>query len=254
MTVEVIRSGLLEGVRHGFLGRRGGVSTGVCGGLNVGLGSGDDPDKIAANRRLAVEAVAPGARLVTVHQVHSAEAVAATAPWPDAARPHADALVTDRPGLVLGILTADCTPVLFADPQAGVVGAAHAGWKGAIGGVTDATIAAMEALGADRGRIRAAVGPTIARKSYEVDEGFFRRFAEADPENERFFANGRTGHHQFDLEGYVVARLAAAGLRTIEAQGLDTSSVADRFSSYRRATHRGEPDYGRQVSLIALVD
>lgn len=254
MTVEVIRSGLLEGVRHGFLGRRGGVSTGLCGGLNVGLGSGDDPEKIAANRRLAVEAVAPGARLVTVHQVHSAEAVAATAPWPDDARPRADALVTDRPGLVLGILTADCTPVLFADPQAGVVGAAHAGWKGAIGGVTDATIAAMEALGADRGRIRAAVGPTIARKSYEVDEGFFRRFAEADPENERFFANGRAGHYQFDLEGYVVARLAAAGLRTIEALGLDTYSEPDRFYSYRRATHRGEPDYGRQVSLIALAD
>jgi len=254
MTVEVIRSGLLEGVRHGFLGRRGGVSTGICGGLNVGLGSGDDPEKIAANRRLAVEAVAPGAQLVTVHQVHSAEAVAATAPWPDDARPHADALVTDRPGLVLGILTADCTPVLFADPQAGVVGAAHAGWKGAIGGVTDATIAAMEALGADRSRIRAAVGPTIARKSYEVDEGFFRRFAEADPENERFFANGRAGHYQFDLEGYVVARLADAGLRTIEALGLDTYSERDRFYSYRRATHRGEPDYGRQVSLIALAD
>lgn len=252
MNVEVIRSGLLEGVRHGFLGRRGGVSTGVCGGLNVGLGSADDPEKIAANRRLAVEAVAPGASLVTVHQVHSAEAVAATAPWPDDARPHADALVTNRPGLVLGILTADCTPVLFADPQAGVVGAAHAGWKGAIGGVTDATIAAMEALGADRSRIRAAVGPTIARKSYEVDEGFFRRFAEADPENERFFADGRTGHYQFDLEGYVVARLAAAGLRTIEALGLDTYSEPDRFYSYRRATHRGEPDYGRQVSLIAL--
>lgn len=254
MMVEVIRSGLLEGVRHGFLGRRGGVSTGVCGGLNVGLGSGDDPEKIAANRRLAVEAVAPGASLVTVHQVHSAEAVAATAPWPDDARPHADALVTDRPGLVLGILTADCTPVLFADPQAGVVGAAHAGWKGAIGGVTDATIAAMEVLGADRSRIRAAVGPTIARKSYEVDEGFFRRFAEADPENERFFANGRAGHYQFDLEGYVVARLAAAGLRTIEALGLDTYSEPDRFYSYRRATHLGEPDYGRQVSLIALGD
>lgn len=254
MMVEVIRSGLLEGVRHGFLGRRGGVSTGVCGGLNVGLGSGDDPEKIAANRRLAVEAAAPGASLVTVHQVHSAEAVAATAPWPDDARPHADALVTDRPGLVLGILTADCTPVLFADPQAGVVGAAHAGWKGAIGGVTDATIAAMEVLGADRSRIRAAVGPTIARKSYEVDEGFFRRFAEADPENERFFANGRAGHYQFDLEGYVVARLAAAGLRTIEALGLDTYSEPDRFYSYRRATHLGEPDYGRQVSLIALGD
>lgn len=242
---------MLDAVPHGFLGRRGGVSTGVCAGLNVGLGSDDDPDAVRENRRLAVEAVAPGARLVTVHQVHSATAIPAGT-WPDDARPHADALVTNQPGLALGILTADCTPVLFADAAAGIVGAAHAGWKGAIGGVVEATVDAMERLGASRSRIAAAVGPTIARKSYEVDEAFWRRFVEADPANERFFSGGRTGHHQFDLEGFVVSRLAAAGLARIEALGLDTYSDPDRFYSYRRATHLGEPDYGRQISLIAL--
>jgi len=196
--------------------------------------------------------MSPGAALVTVHQVHSADALVATAPWPDDGRPHADAIVTDRPGLVLGVLTADCTPVLFADETAGVIGAAHAGWKGAFSGVVESTLTAMESLGADRSRIAAAIGPVIARKSYEVDEGFLRRFAEADPENERFFTPGRDGHHQFDLEAYVLARLAAAGLRRVEALGLDTYSNPDRFFSYRRATHRGEPTYGRQISLIAL--
>jgi polyphenol oxidase len=252
MPVEVIRSRLLEGTPHGFLGRRGGVSTGVCAGLNVGLGSDDDPGAIAANRRLAVEAVAPGAELATVHQVHSPAVITMTEPFPDDARPHADAMVTDRSGLALGILTADCTPVLLADTEAGVIGAAHSGWKGAFGGVLEASVAAMEELGADRARITAAIGPTIARKSYEVDEGFFRRFIEQAPENEHFFTGGRAGHHQFDLEAYVVSRLAASGLRQIEALGLDTYSDADRFFSYRRATHRGEPDYGRQISLIAL--
>ncbi|WP_324751236.1 peptidoglycan editing factor PgeF [Sphingomonas sp. LY54] len=252
MDVEVNRAAALGDIPHGFLGRRGGVSEGVCAGLNVGLGSGDDRTAIQANRDRAVEAVAPGARLVTVHQIHSAIALPTTGPWPDDARPQADALVTDRPGLVLGILTADCTPVLFADAAAGLVGAAHAGWKGAFGGVVEATIAEMEKLGAARDRIVAAVGPTIARRSYEVDEGFLRRFAEQDPANERFFSQGREGHHQFDLEGYVVARLADAGLARIEALGEDTYSQPDRFYSYRRATHRGEPDYGRQISLIAL--
>lgn len=253
MTVETLRSGALEGVSHGFVGRRGGVSQGVCAGLNVGLGSDDDRAAIAENRRRAIAAVAPGAKLVTVHQVHSPQVVHAVAPWPDDARPPADAMVTERPGLALGILTADCAPVLLADAAAGVVGAAHAGWKGAIGGVVEATVAAMERLGADRVRIAAAVGPCIARKSYEVDDAFFRRFAEADPENERFFADGgRADHHQFDLEAFVVSRLAAAGLGRIEALGEDTYSQPDRFFSYRRATHRGEADYGRQVSLIAL--
>ena len=252
MSVDVIKAAALEPVPHGFLGRRGGVSEGVCAGLNVGLGSSDDRAAIAENRRRAVAAVAPGAALVTLHQVHSAEAVAVTGPFPDDGRPHADAMVTDRPGLALGILTADCAPVLFADLAAGVVGAAHAGWKGALAGVAERTVAAMETLGAERSRIVAAVGPAIARKSYEVDDAFLRRFAEADPDNERFFSSGRAGHHQFDLEAYVLSRLAAAGLGRIEALGLDTYSDAGRFFSYRRSAHRGEPDYGRQISLIAL--
>ena len=250
--IDVVRSGLLA-VPHGFLGRRGGVSQGVCAGLNVGLGSGDDRAAIAENRRRAVEAVAPGARLATVHQIHSPTALVATAPWPDDARPHADALVTDRPGLALGILTADCAPVLLADAEAGVVGAAHAGWKGAFGGVVEAAVAAMESLGADRGRIAAAIGPAIARRSYEVDEAFARRFAEADAQTDRFFAPGREGHRQFDLEGYVASRLAEAGVRRVEATGIDTYSAPELYFSYRRATHRGEADYGRQISLIAVA-
>ena len=252
MSIEAIKASLLEGVPHGFLGRRGGVSRGICSSLNVGLGSSDDREAIRENRRRAIEAVAPGAALVTLHQVHSATAIPVAEPFPDDTRPKADALVTDRPGLLLGILTADCTPVLFWDRSACVVGAAHAGWKGAIGGVIGSTVEAMERLGAERSRIVAAVGPTIARKSYEVDEGFFRRFVSEAPDNERFFADGKLGHHQFDLEGFVVSKIADAGLTKIEALGLDTYSDPDRFFSYRRATHRGEPDYGRQISLIAL--
>jgi len=254
VSVEIIRAAMLEGIPHGFLGRRGGVSKGVCAGLNVGWGSDDDRAAIAENRRRAVAAVAPGAKLVTVHQVHSPDALYAAAPWPDDARPHADAMVADRPGLALGILTADCTPVLLADMAAGVIGAAHAGWKGALGGVIEATLAAMEARGATRARIAAAIGPVIARKSYEVDEPFLRRFAEADPDNDRFFSPGREGHHQFDLEAYVLARLAEAGVTRAEAVGLDTYAEPERFFSYRRATHKGEPTYGRQISLIALPD
>lgn len=254
MSVERVAAEALEGVAHGFLGRRGGVSTGICAGLNVGLGSSDDREAIHANRRLAVEAVAPGARLATVHQVHSALALAAGVdPWPDDRRPRADAIVTDRPGLALGILTADCAPVLFADREAGVIGAAHAGWKGALGGVVESTVAAMEQLGADRARICAAVGPCIARRSYEVDEGFLLRFVEQDAEHERFFTGGRKGHHQFDLEAFVLSRAAAAGLVRVEAVGEDTYSQPDRFYSFRRATHKGEDSYGRQISLIALA-
>lgn len=252
MSVEGVTARALEGVAHGFLGRRGGVSTGVVAGLNTGLGSADDPAAIAENRRRAAEAVLPGARLVSVFQVHSPDAVTVADPWSDDARPHADALVTDRPGLLLGILTADCAPVLLADAEAGVVGAAHAGWKGAIHGVIDSAIAAMEKLGARRERIAAAIGPCIARASYEVDDGFLRRFAEVDAENERFFAAGAPGHHWFDLEAYVAHRLAAAGVRKIEALGLDTYSDPTRFYSFRRATHLGEPDYGRQISLIGI--
>ncbi len=252
--IDVATTPLLTGTRHGFLGRRGGVSTGLVAGLNVGLGSGDDPAAIAENRRLAAGAVAPDAVLVTVYQVHSPDVVTVTAPFPDDARPHADAMVTATPGLVLGILTADCAPVLFADTDAGVIGAAHAGWKGAIGGVTDATINAMEKLGAKRERIAAAIGPCIARASYEVDAAFLTRFTDAEPANERFFADGkRADHHQFDLEAYVAHRLAAAGVTRVAAMGLDTYSQADRYFSFRRATHAGEPDYGRQISLIALA-
>lgn len=252
MVVDGVRSSLLGDVRHGFLGRTGGVSVGPVASLNVGWGAEDDPQAVAENRRRAVEAVALGTRLVTVHQVHSPDVAVVDEPWSDDARPQADALVTARTGLAIGILTADCTPVLLHDP-AGVIGAAHAGWKGALGGVIEATVAAMEGLGARRDTIRAAVGPVIARKSYEVDQGFFDRFAEACAGNERFFSQGqRPGHHQFDLEAYVASRLAEAGVRKVEVLGLDTYSNPDRFFSYRRATHLGEPTYGRQISLISL--
>jgi len=250
--VEVIRAAALEGLPHGFLGRKGGVSRGVCAGLNVGLGAGDDRAAVLENRRRAVEAAAPGAKLVTVHQIHSPDALYADAPWPDDARPHADAIVADRPGLALGIVTADCTPVLLSDKEAGVIGAAHAGWKGAFGGVIENVVAAMEKIGAERSRIAAAIGPVIARKSYEVDEAFLRRFGEAEPANERFFTPGREGHHQFDLEAYVLARLAEAGVTRAEALGLDTYSDPERFFSFRRSVHNNEPTYGRQISLIAL--
>jgi polyphenol oxidase len=250
--IDIFRAQTLDGVPHGFLGRRGGVSTGIHAGLNVGVGSEDDQDAVLENRRRAAEAVLPGAGLATVFQIHSADVAVIDAVVPLAARPQADAMVTNRAGLLLGILTADCAPVLLADKAAGVVGAAHAGWKGALGGVTDQAIAAMEALGADRGRITAAVGPCIARSSYEVDAGFAQRFEAHDPANERFFTPGRTGHFQFDLEGYVVNRLAQAGIGAVAALGQDTYSDADRFYSFRRATHRGEPGYGRQISLIGV--
>lgn len=250
--VEVVRAGVLAGTAHGFLGRRGGVSEGLCWGLNAGLGSHDEAAAVAENRRRAVAAAAPGTTLVGLHQIHSADVVTVTTSYSDAERPRADALVTDRPGIALGIVTADCAPVLLADLQAGVIGAAHAGWKGALGGVTEATIAAMEALGADRARIVAAVGPCIARASYEVDEGFRARFSAEDRETDRFFADGKPGHAWFDLEAYVAHRLAAAGIGRVETLGEDTYGQPDRFYSYRRATHRGEPDYGRQISLIAL--
>jgi len=245
-------STVLDGVPHGFLGRPGGVSTGLYEGLNVGLGSDDDRAALAENRRRAGDAVLPGAALVTLHQVHSPDAVIVTAPFADDARPHADALVTATPGLLLGILTADCVPVLLADGEAGVVGAAHAGWKGAITGVTDRTIEAMEKLGARRERIGCAIGPCIARASYEVDSDFVQRFLNDDAGNERFFTDGRPGHAQFDIEAYAAARLAAAGVKRIEMLGQDTYSRPDLFFSYRRSCHRGEPGYGRQISLIGV--
>ena len=199
-------------------------------------------------------AVAPGTRLVTVHQTHSADAPYASEPWPEDARPPGDAIVTDRPGLALGILTADCTPILFADRDSGIFAAAHAGWRGALAGIVESTVQAMERLGAERSRIQAAVGPVIGRSSYEVDTDFHGRFLDADADNDRFFTPGRPNHFHFDLEAYVLARLAASGLKRAEALGLDTYSQPDLFFSFRRATHRGEPSYGRQISLIALPE
>jgi YfiH family protein len=250
--VEVIRAISLGQLPHGFLGRRGGMSVGECAGLNVGYGSNDDPEAIAGNRRLAVAALLPEAELATVHQIHSAEVVVADAAWLQGERPRADGMVTDTPNLLLGILTADCAPVLFADHQAVVVGAAHAGWRGALAGVTDSTIEAMEKLGARREHIRAAVGPCIGQPSYEVDEAFRARFLHADPNNDRFFIEGPAGKPHFDLEAYVVHRLVAAGIEEIEALNLDTYADDSRFFSFRRGTHRGEPDYGRQLSAIAI--
>ena len=250
--VEVIRAISLGEFPHGFLGRRGGISTGELAGLNVGYGSNDDREAIAGNRRLAVAALLPEAELATVHQIHSAEAVHVQRAWPQDQRPRADAMVSDTPNLLLGILTADCAPVLFADHRAVVVGAAHAGWRGALAGVTDATIAAMERLGARRENIHAAVGPCIGQPSYEVDEAFRARFLDHDPDNARFFVAGAAGKPHFDLEAYVVHRLLAVGIDEVEALNLDTYSDADRFYSYRRSTRRGEADYGRQLSAIAI--
>lgn len=239
------------GVPHGFLGRTGGASLGLHAGLNVGLGSADRRQAVAANRARALAAVAPGARLVTLHQVHSATCVEA-GDWGDDARPEADALVTDRPGLALGILTADCAPVLLADRAAGVIGAAHAGWKGALAGVLEATVAAMARLGAGPARTVAAIGPTIGQASYEVGRDFRARFAAEDPASVPFFADGPAGRPHFDLAGYCRARLARAGVGRIVDLGLDTCAEEARFFSYRRATLAGAPDYGRQLSLVAL--
>ena len=242
----------LDGIPHGFFGRKGGVSAGDLASLNCGIGSGDDPALVAENRRRVADALAPGAPLAGLYQVHGARCVVIDADSDPGARPEADALATRTPGLLLGIVTADCVPVLFADAGAGVVGAAHAGWKGAIAGVTDATLDAMESLGARRGDIAAAIGPCIGRASYEVDDGFVQRFADDDPANERFFAAGRPGHALFDIAAYVAARLAAAGVTRIAIGGQDTYALAEDYFSYRRACHRGENSYGRQLSVIGV--
>lgn len=250
--IELLRAPALGDVPHGFAGRQGGVSTGVCAGLNVGLGSEDDRLAILRNRDLARDALLPGATLVTVRQVHSPDVVTVTAPIAEDERPEADAMVTRTPELILGILTADCVPVLFADREAGVIGAAHAGWKGAISGVTDRTIAAMEMLGATRAGIACAIGPCIGRASYEVTLDFAERFERDDADNARFFSAGRAGHCQFDIAAYVASRLQAAGIGRISLLDEDTYSQADRFFSYRRSCHAQEGDYGRQISMIAL--
>lgn len=244
----------LSRIRHAFFTREGGVSEGVYTGLNCGLGSGDDGDRVRQNRARAMALLdLPSEALVTVYQAHTADVVTVEEPWPHGRAPTADAMVTTRPGLALGILTADCAPVLFADAAAGVVGAAHAGWKGAIGGVLENTLAAMEALGAKRKRIVAAVGPCIAHRSYEVGPEFPAPFLAADPMNKDFFRpSAHAGHWMFDLSAFAARRLAQAGLSQVVRTPSDTLCEETRFYSYRRATLRKEKDYGRQLSAIVL--
>lgn len=245
----------LPGIRHAFFTRDGGVSEGIYRSLNAGVGSEDAPDRVAENRaRMAAALGVSPARLLTAFQVHSPEVAVAEGPWPADQRPHADALVTRVPALAIGVSTADCGPVLFADAQAGVIGAAHAGWRGALAGVLEATIAAMETLGADRRRTIAALGPMIRQQNYEVGPEMVARFEHADPDNARFFAPAaRERHRMFDLPGYAAARLRRAGILQVEDLGHCTYADEGRFFSFRRATHRAEPDYGRHVNAIALV-
>ena len=253
--MNVLQSSMLrgDGIEHGFFGRRGGVSKGIFASLNCGPGSGDDRANVIANRKRVTDALSPGAPLLTLYQIHSAESVSVTAPWNIGEGPHADAMATNVPGLALGILTADCAPVLFADTDARVIGAAHAGWKGALGGVTDSAIAAMEALGAKRTRIAAAIGPCISQTNYEVGPEFQDRFLESDSHFARFFIpSDKPDHFRFDLEGFVAQRLAACGIARVEQLSTCTYAAEDDFFSFRRATHRGETDYGRQVSAIVL--
>ena len=252
MTLQIITSDLLSPVRHGFFTRAGGASSGVYAGLNCGQGSGDQAEVVAINRARVAQAmgVAPSA-LASVHQVHSPRVVTLDGALPDP-RPEADAMVTRTPGVALGILTADCQPVLFADMQAGVVGAAHAGWRGAMDGVLEATLDAMEAEGADRARTVAVIGPTISQRNYEVGPEFFDEFTIDDPEAQRFFA-GRTGDRmQFDLPGYALDRLRKAGIGAAEWTGHCTYADPELFYSYRRSTHLREADYGRLISVIRL--
>jgi len=241
-------------IRHAFYTRRGGVSDGIYASLNCGYGSNDDRARVLENRRRALALIElPETALATIYQIHSADVVAVSEPWSLDARPRADAMVTTRPGVALGIGTADCAPVLFADPEAGVVGAAHAGWRGAVTGVVEATVRRMTELGADPSRIRAAVGPCIAQASYEVGPEFPDPFLRQDPENRRFFVpSRREGRFMFDLPGYVVGRLQRLGLAAVEATKHDTCAEADLFFSYRRTTLAGETDYGRGLSAIAL--
>ena len=245
----------LPGIRHGFFTRAGGVSDGLYASLNGGVGSDDSPARVAENRARMAAALGVGAdRLLTAYQIHSPKAVVAEAPWPIDTRPRADAIVTRVPGLAVGVTTADCGPVLLAEPHARVVGAAHAGWRGALAGVVEAAIEAMQALGAERGRIQAALGPMIRQSNYEVGPELVAQFAAADAGNARFFApSPRARHALFDLPGSLAARLARAGVASVEDLGCCTYAEAERFFSYRRATHRGEADYGRHVSAIALA-
>ena len=245
----------LPGTRHAFFTREGGVSTGLYQSLNGGQGSDDRPEHVRENRaRMAGALGVVPERFITAYQVHSPDVVVAEAPWGSDARPRADGIVTRVRNLAIGISTADCGPILLADPQARVIGAAHAGWRGALTGIIEATIAAMERLGADRARLRAAIGPMIRQPSYEVGPDLVAQFRAENAENERFFAPAaREGHAMFDLAGYVAARLSRAGIAGVEDLGMCTYADA-RFFSYRRATHRRDPDYGRHINAIALVE
>lgn len=245
----------LPGIRHGFFTRQGGVSQGVFASLNCGLGSGDDPEAVRVNRDRAMAALdLSGAALATAYQVHSARVSVVETPFAVETRPRVDGLVTRHPGVALGILAADCTPVLFADPGARIVGAAHAGWRGALGGVLEATVEAMVALGARRAVIHAAIGPCITQDSYEVGPEFSGAFLADDPSNVMFFKPSmRAGHFMFDLPGYIAKRLAALGLAATDRLRRDTYAEAPLFFSYRRATHEGAGDYGRGLSAIVLL-
>lgn len=251
MTLEIITADSLAPLRHGFFTRRGGASSGVFEGLNCGYGSSDQHDVVTINRTRVASALGLGLQdLSGVVQVHSARVETVTAP--DPAPPEADAIVTATPGIAISVLTADCQPVLFADPQAHVIGAAHAGWKGAIDGVLEETVAAMIALGATRENIRAVIGPTISQQNYEVGPEFIERFLDEDPDNARFFANGKDGHYQFDLPAFGLHRLRAAGVGHAEWTRHCTYADPARFYSYRRTTHRKEVDYGRLIAAIRL--
>lgn len=243
----------IPGLRHAFFTREGGVSSGIYEGLNGGLGSNDDAVRVAENRRRMAEQMGVAAgQFVTVHQVHSPDVVEATGPWPGDTRPRADAIVTRTEGLAIGVTTADCGPILFADPAARVIGAAHAGWKGALTGVLESTIDAMEKLGADRGSIVTAIGPLIRQPSYEVGGEFVARFCDADAANAKYFIPSvRPGHSMFDLAAFIRMRLEKAGVLMIDDIGVDTYAD-ERFYSYRRSVHRNEPDYGRHVHAIVL--
>jgi polyphenol oxidase len=244
-----------HGIAHGFFTRAGGHSTGIFASLNCGLGSGDDPDLVKMNRDVVTRALGLGeGRVVTAHQVHSADVVEVKDVWVAEARPKVDGLVTRQKNIALGVLTADCGPVLFADSDAGVIGCCHAGWKGAIGGVTDATVAAMEKLGAVRSRIVAVLGPTISQTAYEVGPEFPKPFLEQSSAHSKFFIpSTKPGHFMFNLPAYIRQRLQGLGLASVHDLGLCTYTDEARFYSYRRATHRGEVDYGRLISAIALT-
>ncbi|MDQ0473674.1 peptidoglycan editing factor PgeF [Labrys wisconsinensis] len=245
----------LAGVRHGFFTRRGGVSEGIYASLNGGQGSADDPALVRENRRRMADALGvAGERFVTCYQVHSPDVITVVAPWTRETAPKADAMVTREKGLAIAVSTADCGPVLFADAEAGVVGAAHAGWKGAFTGVLEATLAAMEGLGATRAGTVAVLGPMISKTAYEVGPEFVARFVEVDAANAAFFGSSpREGHAMFDLPAYIRARLTGAGIGRFEDMALCTYADEERFFSYRRVTHRREPDYGRLLHAIALA-